>query len=302
MNTTLMTDTFSYPHLLVLNDSSQEEVSIRDIRILPNLNASYLPMMPDGSVLLVDNVWYMSKTHLCIFILVTLYEARTLPWAWHSSWFLSFCSHQSGEVGMASFCRVDSLASHLPSMLSTLEEQDFLFQLHLNEIPNDDSNEVLIMLLSHQHVAVFWRVVFIFILGSGGSLDCCASVVNSQDAFYQLYLYTLQVRSKGRTQGTVKLKFSTTWYSLFLSTSPGYPASAWIARGSSWPLAVQVLSGWRNTLRSSMLCSITCRTSLPFGSSGLRTVSALFVSEWQSPVIHSTSCITVSRMFVNVCV
>lgn len=47
---------------LVLNDSSQEEVSIRDIRILPNLNASYLPMMPDGSVLLVDNVWYMTKT------------------------------------------------------------------------------------------------------------------------------------------------------------------------------------------------------------------------------------------------
>lgn len=43
--------------LLVLNDSSQEELSVRDIRILPNLNASYLPMMPDGSVLLVDNVW-----------------------------------------------------------------------------------------------------------------------------------------------------------------------------------------------------------------------------------------------------
>ncbi|CAF93713.1 unnamed protein product, partial [Tetraodon nigroviridis] len=71
----------------VLNDSSQDEVSIRDIRILPNLNASYLPMMPDGSVLLVDNV-----------------------------------CHQSGEVGMASFCRVDSLASHLPRMLSTLDE------------------------------------------------------------------------------------------------------------------------------------------------------------------------------------
>lgn len=45
----------------MLNDSSQEEVSIRDIRILPNLNASYLPMMPDGSVLLVDNVWYITK-------------------------------------------------------------------------------------------------------------------------------------------------------------------------------------------------------------------------------------------------
>uniref|UniRef100_A0A672Y7E3 Microtubule associated protein 11 n=1 Tax=Sphaeramia orbicularis TaxID=375764 RepID=A0A672Y7E3_9TELE len=94
--------------LKVLNESSQEEVSIRDVRILPNLNASYLPMMPDGSVLLVDNV-----------------------------------CHQSGEVGMASFCRVDSLACHLPSMLSALEEHDFLFQLHLNDMPQDDSNEGL---------------------------------------------------------------------------------------------------------------------------------------------------------------
>uniref|UniRef100_A0A3B5AM44 TRAPP14 N-terminal domain-containing protein n=1 Tax=Stegastes partitus TaxID=144197 RepID=A0A3B5AM44_9TELE len=103
--------TVSGRHLAVLkvfNESSQEEVSIRDVRILPNLNASYLPMMPDGSVLLVDNV-----------------------------------CHQSGEVGMASFCRVDSLACRLPSMLSALEEHDFLFQLHLNDMPQDDSNEGL---------------------------------------------------------------------------------------------------------------------------------------------------------------
>ncbi|XP_014908994.1 trafficking protein particle complex subunit 14 [Poecilia latipinna] len=92
--------------LKVLNESSQEELSIRDVRILPNLNASYLPMMPDGSVLLVDNV-----------------------------------CHQSGEVGMASFCRVDSRACRLPSMLGALEEHDFLFQLHLNDVPQDDSNE-----------------------------------------------------------------------------------------------------------------------------------------------------------------
>ena len=46
----------------MLNASSQEEVSIRDVRILPNLNASYLPMMPDGSVLLVDNVWWVTGT------------------------------------------------------------------------------------------------------------------------------------------------------------------------------------------------------------------------------------------------
>lgn len=51
--------------LSVLNASSQEEVSIRDVRILPNLNASYLPMMPDGSVLLVDNVWCVMQ--LCVF-------------------------------------------------------------------------------------------------------------------------------------------------------------------------------------------------------------------------------------------
>lgn len=49
-----------------MNDSSQEEVSIRDIRILPNLNASYLPMMPDGSVLLVDNVWCVSSRIMLI--------------------------------------------------------------------------------------------------------------------------------------------------------------------------------------------------------------------------------------------
>ncbi|XP_047463529.1 trafficking protein particle complex subunit 14 [Mugil cephalus] len=94
--------------LKVLNESSQEELSVRDVRILPNLNASYLPVMPDGSVLLVDNV-----------------------------------CHQSGEVAMASFCRVDSLSCRLPSMLSALEEHDFLFHLHLNDTNQDESNEGL---------------------------------------------------------------------------------------------------------------------------------------------------------------
>ncbi|XP_061818891.1 trafficking protein particle complex subunit 14 isoform X1 [Nerophis lumbriciformis] len=92
--------------LKVLNNSSQEEVSVRDVRILPDLNASYLPMMPDGSVLLVDNV-----------------------------------CHHSGEVGMASFCKVDSVACRLPSLLGALEEHDFLFQLNLNDMPQDESNE-----------------------------------------------------------------------------------------------------------------------------------------------------------------
>ncbi|XP_062850233.1 trafficking protein particle complex subunit 14 [Trichomycterus rosablanca] len=94
--------------LKVLNGSSQEDVCIHDVRILPNFNASYLPMMPDGSVLLVDNV-----------------------------------CHQSGEVAMASFYRMDSESSHLPSTLSALEQQNFLFQLHLSDQAQDDSNEGL---------------------------------------------------------------------------------------------------------------------------------------------------------------
>ncbi|XP_058875842.1 trafficking protein particle complex subunit 14-like [Acipenser ruthenus] len=94
--------------LKVLNTSSQEEISIRDVRILPNFNASYLPMMPDGSVLLVDNV-----------------------------------CHQSGDVAMASFYRIDSVSSRLPSMLSALEEHNFLFQLQVNERPQEDAKEGL---------------------------------------------------------------------------------------------------------------------------------------------------------------
>lgn len=52
-------------YVSVLNGSSQEEVCVHDVRILPNFNASYLPMMPDGSVLLVDNVWY-DLINLCV--------------------------------------------------------------------------------------------------------------------------------------------------------------------------------------------------------------------------------------------
>ncbi|KAL4631385.1 hypothetical protein GN956_G15456 [Arapaima gigas] len=94
--------------LKVLNGCSQEEVCVRDVRILPNFNASYLPVMPDGSVLLVDNV-----------------------------------CHQSGEVAMASFYRMDSLSCRLPSMLSALEEHNFLFQLQLSDQPQEDTKEGL---------------------------------------------------------------------------------------------------------------------------------------------------------------
>lgn len=41
----------------LLNCSSQEEVCVRDVKILPNYNSSYLLMMPDCSVLVVDYVW-----------------------------------------------------------------------------------------------------------------------------------------------------------------------------------------------------------------------------------------------------
>uniref|UniRef100_A0ABM5EJY5 Trafficking protein particle complex subunit 14 n=1 Tax=Pogona vitticeps TaxID=103695 RepID=A0ABM5EJY5_9SAUR len=94
--------------LKVLNGASQEELSVWDVRILPNFNASYLPMMPDGSVLLVDDV-----------------------------------CHQSGEVSMASFCRVPSATSSCPCALRALEEQNFLFQLQAPEQPPESAKEGL---------------------------------------------------------------------------------------------------------------------------------------------------------------
>uniref|UniRef100_U3KPM2 Trafficking protein particle complex subunit 14 n=1 Tax=Oryctolagus cuniculus TaxID=9986 RepID=U3KPM2_RABIT len=94
--------------LKVLNSSSQEEISIWDIRILPNFNASYLPVMPDGSVLLVDNV-----------------------------------CHQSGEVSMGSFCRLPSTSGCFPCPLSALEEHNFLFQLRGGEQPPPGAKEGL---------------------------------------------------------------------------------------------------------------------------------------------------------------
>ncbi|CAL8241746.1 unnamed protein product [Merluccius merluccius] len=94
--------------LKVLNSSSLEELCIRDMKILPNYNSSYLPMMPDGSVLVMDNV-----------------------------------CHRSAEVTMDSFQRVASESSRLPSMLSALEEQNFLFQLQLRDRTEEDSDEGL---------------------------------------------------------------------------------------------------------------------------------------------------------------
>ncbi|XP_041093287.1 trafficking protein particle complex subunit 14 [Polyodon spathula] len=56
---------------------------------------------------------------------------------------LPACSHQSGDVAMASFYKIDSVSSRLPSMLSALEEHNFLFQLQVNERPQEDAKEGL---------------------------------------------------------------------------------------------------------------------------------------------------------------
>ncbi|KAM9315252.1 trafficking protein particle complex subunit 14 isoform 2-T2 [Pholidichthys leucotaenia] len=94
--------------LKVLNHSSQDEMCIRDVKILPNYNSAYLPIMPDGSVLIVDSV-----------------------------------CHQSAEVTMTSFSRIDGKSSRSPVTLSFLEEQNFMFQLQLQEMVEEDSCEGL---------------------------------------------------------------------------------------------------------------------------------------------------------------
>ncbi|XP_061619127.1 trafficking protein particle complex subunit 14 isoform X2 [Phyllopteryx taeniolatus] len=92
----------------VLNGGSRDELCIADARVLPDFNSRYLPMMPDGSVLLVDNV-----------------------------------CHQSAEVSTASFYRVESERSRLPSSLGALEEHNFLFRLQLRDKDDGRSCEGL---------------------------------------------------------------------------------------------------------------------------------------------------------------
>ncbi|XP_074839081.1 trafficking protein particle complex subunit 14 [Carettochelys insculpta] len=94
--------------LKVRNSCSQDEISVWDVRVLPNFNASYLPMLPDGSVMLVDDV-----------------------------------CHQSGEVPMGAFCPVADAGSGCPCALQALEEQNFLFRLHAPERPQEDTKEGL---------------------------------------------------------------------------------------------------------------------------------------------------------------
>nr|XP_020450607.1 uncharacterized protein C7orf43 homolog isoform X2 [Monopterus albus] len=140
--------------LKVLNCCSEEELCVKDVKILPNYNSSYLPMMPDGSVLIVDNV-----------------------------------CHQSAEVTTASFCRIDSKSSRLPSVLSALEEQNFLFQLHLQNKEEESSEGLEIPLVA---VIQWYTVTFPF---TSIRLDCprlvmtasCPSVVRPLEPFRVTY-------------------------------------------------------------------------------------------------------------------
>lgn len=54
---------------------------------------------------------------------------------------------------MASFCRIDGESSRLPSTLSALEEQNFLFQLLLQNKVEEDSCEV--RLSQHPQLYIF---------------------------------------------------------------------------------------------------------------------------------------------------
>ncbi|XP_034413112.1 microtubule-associated protein 11 isoform X3 [Cyclopterus lumpus] len=69
------------------------------------VSGKHLTVLKDGSVLIVDNV-----------------------------------CHQSAEVTVASFYRMDGESSRLPSTLSALEEQNFLFQLQLQDKAEEDSS------------------------------------------------------------------------------------------------------------------------------------------------------------------
>lgn len=92
------------------------------------------------------------------------------------------CSHQSGEVGMASFCRVDSLAGRLPSTLSALEEHDFLFQLYLNDIPQDDSNEVGVLVSD-----VMNGFIFLLLLSCPELQNPIILILDNLEEFHHLF-------------------------------------------------------------------------------------------------------------------
>lgn len=228
-----------------MNDSSQEEVSIRDIRILPNLNASYLPVMPDGSVLLVDNVWcvtdfvvsYDAHLAFCMFKLCYAIVSVCLSCFCRSVWSCCFrntcflfclCEHcvhaalclrpqpsvgwgwhgvflQGGQPGWppsqhaqcfgGAWLLVPASPQRHPSrwLQWGLGASDFCFTRGVT---------VGIMMSVWMGVPPLWcechyaASVWFWLPGTGGSPGCCAAVVDSQNAFHQLHLHTLQVRKR----------------------------------------------------------------------------------------------------------
>ncbi|KAM6108057.1 LOW QUALITY PROTEIN: trafficking protein particle complex subunit 14-like, partial [Pterocles gutturalis] len=85
-------------------------------RVLPSLNASYLPVMPDSSVPLLNDIW-------CPHV--------------------SSRSHHSGDVPVDAFCCLASATSPCPCALSALEEQSFLSQLQASDRPPEDARKGL---------------------------------------------------------------------------------------------------------------------------------------------------------------
>lgn len=67
----------------------------------------------------------------------------------------------------------------------------------------------------------------------------------------------------------------------FTASPPGFPASVWIGRASSWPPAAPAPSRSRSISRSNTFWSTTCRTSWPCGSSGPLKVSSFRFLLWQ---------------------
>ncbi|KAM6106818.1 LOW QUALITY PROTEIN: trafficking protein particle complex subunit 14-like [Pterocles gutturalis] len=87
--------------------------TVDSCRVLPNLNASYLPVMPDGCVLLLDDV-----------------------------------CHHSGDVPVGAFCCLAGATSPCPCALSALEEQNFLFQLASDRPPEDACKGLEVLLVA----------------------------------------------------------------------------------------------------------------------------------------------------------
>lgn len=184
--------------------------------------------MPDGSVLLVDNVWYITKNidmymQICMHIyycyipyMNVLHYLVVIPGsspsaatsrvksAWHPSagwtaWLATFLACLALWKSRTLCFSFTLTRCHMTiPMRSVCLCQYLKISWELNRIFfNCPLYDCLLRIYDISACVSFWDAFFFFTLGPGGSSGCCASVVNSQDAFYQLYLYTLQVRWNG---------------------------------------------------------------------------------------------------------